>query len=135
MSYVRWSSPLGLTKPCGTCGRLDVSEYPGDEINRIMTCHQHQMDWARDHDSQLCNECTSGWYIYWDVSDTLAVWAAGAGEFPHYTYAEVCEIVETEDYARIPGYAEIGDQGVLAESLKAFVQDYQEEHKGSNDQG
>lgn len=126
MSYVRWSSPLDLTEPCGTCGRLDVSQYPGDEIDKGIACDEHQARWFEAHGS-LCHECTSAWYIYWDINGKLAVWAAGGSGHPFYTYEEVCEIVETGDYARIPGYAEIGDQGVLAESLRAFVRDYQEQ--------
>lgn len=166
MSYIRSISPIPLTAPCSTCGRLDVSEYPGDEYDQWDACNAHQMWWARgpwwnrwfekliwlvfgrngtlsgrparwlrSRGRGLCPECTSHWYVYWDVCGKLAVWAAHYDENPMYTYEEVCEIVETGNYDKIPGFAEYGDQGVLSKALAAFIEDYQEENKGDLNRG
>lgn len=158
MSYVRWSTPIPLSKPCRTCGRLDEGQYPGDGFDRSMACHEHQMRWAKGpwwsrlfsavvwfvfgrkgsltgrpaawlfgRSRGLCPECTSGWYVYHDMSDRLAVWAARADEMPMYSLEEVKDIVDTGDFARVPGFAELGDQGVLREAMESAIDDWDDD--------
>lgn len=54
MSYVRFSTPIPLDAPCGTCGRLDESQYPGGKWDRWEACNDHQTRWI-----------TGPWPIRW----------------------------------------------------------------------
>jgi len=70
----------------------------------------------------FCPECTSHWYI-WADENKLHVWASQIDDLPAYSVEEVKEIVEQEDYQRIPGFDLYGDQGVLKASLLAYLED------------
>lgn len=150
MSYVRWSSPLPISEPCHECGRLPVEQYPGDEHAQAMACRDYQKRWAWGplygirhsrifwrrgrtlrhgifarlyfwRQRGLCRSCTSAWYVYNDLNGKLAVWAAGVKGLYYVTYEEAREIVEADDYARIPGFGKWGGQGVLAACLKEAI--------------
>ena len=85
------------------------------------------------------------WYIFWYSTrkdgereargnrkprddETLAIWHGDhRAQGPLFTYAEVCEMLRTVDFSRIPGFAEI-DRDLISECLSEFVRDVDEEH-------
>ena len=71
----------------------------------------------------LCRECTSGWYIFEDTSGGLAVWANCSLDLPTFPFEAVKDIVHNDQWWRIPGFEQLGDQGVLRDALVDYLRE------------
>lgn len=166
MAYLRWSSPLPLTKPCPECKRpvtfmpaeVEAEEEADARYYAWMQCHDYQMRWAegpwwcrwlsniasykqrsiggrnwrtrlyffaKRYDRGRCKTCTSKWYVFNNCNGMLSVW--GGGHTADIEYEEIERIVAEKDYDAIPGYKEIGGQGVLESVLALAVEEWRDD--------
>ena len=80
------------------------------------------------------------WYIFWSsgvsageaasrAAQSLAVWHKDhRSQQPHFTYAQICDMLKSSDLSAIPGYS-TADQQLLTECLSAFVTDVDAEFR------
>jgi hypothetical protein len=83
------------------------------------------------------------WYIFWETTkaetdaaaagrpkpkheERLAVWRAKLKPEPYFTYAEIQQILTSEDFSRVPGFDEESRE-LLRDCFTAFIQDVDED--------
>lgn len=153
MSYVRWSTPIPLNEPCGTCKRpwelkgLIAHNYAmnwsdGPWYARLMTKAIWKLGgkdtfhtkiptlrgiWAKllfkVPRNGLCEECSSHWYIFDHADDGVAVWNNTSDEIPFFKREEVIDILDKCTWTAIPGWIKTGGQGVLRPALEDWLED------------
>ncbi len=79
----------------------------------------------------------SDWYVFWvntisaasaaarpelKSNEHLAIWHSDSNETASFTYAEICQMLITDDLLQIPGYNE-DSKAVLRGYMAEFVQD------------
>ena len=87
----------------------------------------------------------SNWYVFWEETETgdeaavagkskpkslemLDIWRAQNQATPRFSYAEVSEILQTDDFSRIPGFDE-DSRAILCECMIAFIRDLDTDHQ------
>lgn len=153
MSYVRWSTPIPLDGPCGTCKRpwrlqgMDAHFYAmkwadGPWYADLMSKAIWKLGgkdsfnvkvptlsgiWAKllfkVPRNGLCPECSSHWYIFDHADGGVAVWNSTSEELPIYKREEVIDILDKCAWTTIPGWAKTGGQGVLRPALEDWLED------------
>lgn len=139
MAYCRWSSPREDIK--GLCPECGIDWTPVDQTadfikdlgptQRIASTMRHwvqQSEYAHKNGG-FCKTCTSDWYIYWDYTNTLAVWCTKAEDYPMYSPDEVRRILEAKSFDEIPGFKECGDQGLVESCMQAFIEEWDENQR------
>ena len=80
------------------------------------------------------------WYIFWDSANSgneesgredqsLAIWHQDhRAEGPHFSYAQVREMLRASDFSAIPGRTS-DDDSLLTKCLSEFLRDVDQEHR------
>lgn len=152
MSYVRWSTPIPMDGPCGTCKRpwhlegMAATHYAMKWADGPWYAHlMSRAIWkigAKDTFAGvptlsgiwtkllfkvprhgLCQECSSSWYIFDHCDGGVAVWNNTSKELPIYTRDQVEEMLARSTWSSIPGWLKTGGQGVLRPALEAWIED------------
>ena len=91
-------------------------------------------------------DLNSDWYVFWEstkadtdaaeegrpkpkAEERLAVWRAKNKETPSFTYAEVRQMLASEDFSRIPGFDDSSRQ-LLVTCMTEFIRDVDNDNAG-----